>query len=54
VYLSDETAQALERARFELLTRHNVRASKSAIAEYAIAQAGADIAGMAKAFEAVE
>jgi hypothetical protein len=49
VYLSEEVLRELERARFELLSRHHVRASKSAIAEWAIAQAGADLGAMAEA-----
>jgi hypothetical protein len=49
IYLSDEAAKVLERARFELLTKHDVRASKSAIAEYAIGRVGGDITAMAKA-----
>ena len=49
VYLSVETAKELERARFELLTKHNVRAAKSAIADYAIARAAADVDALAQA-----
>lgn len=49
VYLSEETAKGLERARFELLSKHNVKVPKSAIAEYAIATATLDLEAMASA-----
>ena len=51
IYLSDEAIKSLEKARFELLTKHDVKAPKSAIVEYAIGQAVGDIAAMAEAFE---
>ena len=54
VYLSENMAKELERVRFELLSRHDVRASKSAIAEYAIAQIGGELEGMAEALRGVE
>ena len=46
IYLSDPVAKDLERARFELLTTRNLRVSKSAIAEYAIGKAVADLEGL--------
>jgi len=49
LYLSDATAKDLERARFELLARHNLRVPKSAIAEHAIALAVQDIEALAAA-----
>ena len=49
VYLSDATAKDLERARYELLTRHNLRVPKSTIAEHAIAVAIRDLDTLAKA-----
>lgn len=49
VYLSEETAKELEWARFELLSKHNVKVPKSAIAEYAITMATLDIEAMASA-----
>lgn len=51
IYLSDEAVKNLEKARFELLTKHNLKVAKSAITEYAIGQAVGDIAAMAQAFE---
>ena len=51
IYLSEETARELERARFELLTKHDLRAPKSAIAEWAIAQATADLDALAEALK---
>ena len=42
----------LERMRFELLANHNLRASKSAIVERALLQAGADLAALADALQA--
>ena len=49
IYLSEQAARTLETARFELLTSHDIRVPKSAIAEYAICQAAADIPAMAQA-----
>jgi hypothetical protein len=52
LYLSDATAKDLERARYELLTRHNLRVPKSTIAEHAIAAAVRDLESLAQALAA--
>jgi len=49
IYLSEQTAKDLEKARFELLSSHDIRVPKSAIAEYAICRAAADIPALASA-----
>ena len=49
IYLTEDGATRLEKARFELLSKHNLRVSKSAIAEYAVSQAAGDVDAMAKA-----
>lgn len=54
VYLSDATAKDLERARYELLSRHNLRVPKSTIAEHAIAVAIRDLDTLAKALRDVQ
>ena len=54
IYLSKDAAQELERARYELLSKHDLRVAKSAIVELAIRQAAADIGGMAKALAGEE
>jgi hypothetical protein len=46
IYLSPEAARELERLRFELLTQHDLRASRSAIAEFAILGVGERLEGM--------
>lgn len=48
IYLTDEAAKSLERARFELLSRHNLRIPKSSIAEYAITRAVQDLDALAQ------
>ena len=48
IYLTEETATDLERARFELLAKHNVKVPKSSIVEYAIIKAVADIEALAR------
>ena len=48
VYLSPLIAKRLEALRFHLLNEHNVRVSKSALAEYAIAHVGDDLAALAQ------
>jgi BRCT domain type II-containing protein len=53
-YLSEEAAKELERVRFELLSKHDVRASRSAVAEQAILQAGAQLEVLAEALGAGE
>jgi len=50
VYLSPATAKRLEALRFHLLNDHNIKVSKSAIAEYAIAQLTDDLAPLAQFF----
>lgn len=50
VYLSPQTAKRLEALRFHLLNEHNVKVSKSAIAEYAISHIDDDLAPLAQYF----
>lgn len=50
VYLSPQTAKRLEALRFHLLNEHNVKVSKSAIAEYAITHIDDDLAPLARFF----
>lgn len=50
VYLSPQIAKRLEALRFHLLNEHNVRVSKSAIAEYAISNVEDDLAPLAQHF----
>lgn len=50
VYLSPATAKRLEALRFHLLNEHNVKVSKSAIAEYGITSLGEDLAPLADYF----
>ncbi|MGE5532431.1 MAG: hypothetical protein ACM3VW_09975, partial [Bacteroidota bacterium] len=50
VYLSPLIAKRLEALRFHLLNEHNVRVSKSAIAEYAISNVDEDLAPLAQYF----
>ena len=52
IYLSKQAAQDLEKARFELLAKHDLKVPKSLIAEHAIIQAAADIDSIAKALGA--
>lgn len=54
LYLTDATAKDLERARYELLTRHDLRVPKSTIAEHAIALAVRDLDALARALAAGE
>lgn len=51
VYLSPATAKRLEALRFHLLNEHNVKVSKSAIAEYGITHLGEDLAPLADHFK---
>lgn len=48
VYLTDQAINALEKCKFELLTKHGLRVSKSAIAEYAITRSAGDVDDIAK------
>lgn len=48
IYLNPEAARELERVRFELLTRHGLRASRSAIVEQAVLRAGAELEALAE------
>jgi hypothetical protein len=50
VYLSPQTAKRLEALRFHLLNEHNVKVSKSAIAEYAITHIDDDLVPLAQFF----
>ena len=50
VYLSQSTAKRLEALRFHLLNDHNIKVSKSAIAEFAIAQLTDDLTPLAQFF----
>ena len=50
VYLSEASAKRLEALRFHLLDEHNIKVSKSAIAEFAINQLGDDLAPLAAYF----
>jgi hypothetical protein len=50
VYLSEASAKRLEALRFHLLDQHNIKVSKSAIAEFAINQLGDDLAPLAAYF----
>jgi hypothetical protein len=50
VYLSHAAAKRLEALRYHLLDEHNVKVSKSAIAEYAISQLNDDLAPVAEYF----
>lgn len=50
VYLSPVVAKRLEALRFHLLNDHNVKVSKSAIAEYGISHLGDDLEALARHF----
>ena len=54
LYLSEAAAKELERVRFELLSKHDVRASRSAVAEQALLQAGEQLETLAEALRAGE
>ncbi|MEN6642127.1 MAG: hypothetical protein ABFE08_06740 [Armatimonadia bacterium] len=54
VYLSPAAAKRLEALRFHLFNEHNVKVSKSAIAEYGIANLGEDLAPIAEYFRVGE
>jgi hypothetical protein len=54
VYLSEAIAKRLEALRFHLLNEHNVKVSKSALAEYAISQLGEDLEPLARHFRVGE
>lgn len=54
VYLSPAAAKRLEVLRFHLLDSHDVKVSKSAIAEYAISQISDDLAPVAEYFRVGE
>lgn len=50
VYLSEPTAKQLEVLRFHLLNDHDIKVSKSAIAEFAINQLGDDLDALVRFF----
>jgi len=50
VYLSEAMAKRLEIVRFHLLNEHDIKVSKSAIAEYAIAQLSDDLEPLVRYF----
>jgi len=50
VYLSEAAAKRLEALRFHLLNEHNIKVSKSSIAEFAISSLGDDLAPLAAYF----
>lgn len=50
VYLSEATAKRLEVLRFHLLNDHDIKVSKSAIAEFAITQLGDDLEALVRFF----
>ena len=50
VYLSESTAKRLEVLRFHLLDQHDIKVSKSAIADYAISQLGDDLTPLVEFF----
>ena len=50
VYLAEPVAKRLEALRFHLLDEHDVKVSKSAMAEYAISQIGEDLEPLARHF----
>jgi len=54
VYLSEAMAKRLEVIRFHLLNDHDVKVSKSAIAEYALSQIGDDLEPLARHFRVGE
>lgn len=54
VYLSEAMAKKLEAVRYHLLSEHNVKVSKSAIAEYALSQIPDDLTPLARFFAAGE
>jgi len=54
VYLSEAVAKRLEALRFHLLDEHDVKVSKSALAEYAISQIGDDLEPLAQHFRVGE
>lgn len=49
IYLSERAALTLEKLRYELMLEHGVKASKSAIAQFAIEAASRDLEAMARA-----
>ena len=50
VYLSESTAKRLEVLRFHLFNEHDIKVSKSAIADYAINQIGDDLTPLVEHF----
>ena len=50
VYLSESTAKRLEVLRFHLLDEHDLKVTKSAIADYAINQLGDDLTPLVEHF----
>jgi len=54
VYLSEAMAKRLEAVRFHLLNEHDVKISKSALAEYAISQLSDDLEPLARHFRVGE
>ena len=53
VYLSESMSKRLEALRFHLLDEHNIKVSKSAIADFAISRLGEDVGPLAEHFAAV-
>jgi hypothetical protein len=54
VYLSEAMAKRLEAVRFHLLNEHDVKVSKSAIVEYAVASLSEDLEPVARHFRVGE
>ncbi len=54
IYMSAAAAKKLEAIRFRLLNEHDIKVSKSAIAEVAIEGLGEDIEGLANYFKTGE
>ena len=48
IYLTEEGAMALEKMRYALMLDYGIKATKSAIAQYAIEAAGSDLDGLAR------
>ena len=48
IYLSEPAALALEKMRYALMLEYGIKATKSAIAQYAIEAAAKDVEGLAR------
>ncbi len=48
IYLTDAVAMSLEQMRYQLMMEYGIKASKSAIAQYAIQTAAKDVEALAK------